>query len=77
MEIEINNIEKTEKKVVTVEFKGSIDFSIDEEGNVVDGNKTITHQELYEMFNPAVEELATETENNNEWENDLNTPVVY
>lgn len=55
MNIAVDGSKATESTVVTVDFKGSIDFKVDEFGMVIDGDKTITHQELYEMIRPIEE----------------------
>jgi len=55
MQIEVSEVEKSLNTVVTLDFKGSLDFTIGEDGMVVNGDKTITHQELYEMIVPKEE----------------------
>lgn len=70
MRIAVDNSTMATKTVETVEFNGSIDFNVDENGLVVDGHKTITHQELFDMVKPVVEteEEALPTDPlNNEW----------
>jgi len=68
MNFAVETVEKKTNTVVTLDFKGSLDFTIDENGMVVDGNKTVTHQELYEMIAPKEEPLLTdELETQEEW----------
>ncbi len=60
MNIAVDNTTATIKSVVTVDFNGSIDFNIGEDGMIVDGDKTITYQELYDMVRPVEEVEETE-----------------
>lgn len=60
MNIAIDNSSAVENKIITVKFNGIIDFKVDENGMVVDGDKTISHQELYEMIAPEKEEAILE-----------------
>lgn len=60
MNIAVDNTIATIKSVVTVDFNGSIDFNVDENGLIVDGDRTITHQELYDMVRPIEEVEETE-----------------
>jgi len=61
MNFTADEVQKTENRVVTLDFKGSLDFTIGEDGKVVDGDKTVTHQELYEMIAPKEEVEEDET----------------
>ena len=62
MQVTVDNSTKAIKSIVTVDFNGSIDFNIDENGLLVDGEKTITHQELYDMVKPVEEVIEVEEE---------------
>ena len=59
LNLNIENVEQTEERVITLKFIGTLDFKINEYGELLDGNKTFTYTELYNAINPAVVEDET------------------
>jgi len=54
IKIAVDEAVRTENRVVTHDFKGSVDFKIDENGDLIGGEQTITVREMYEATKPAV-----------------------
>mgnify|MGYP003967532821 CR=1 FL=1 len=62
LNIEIENVENTEERVITLKFIGNMSFKIDENGVLVDGEKTFTFRELYDSLKPEELEYQAEEE---------------
>jgi len=61
MNVEVNNSVGKVKLVKSFDFNGIFEFNMDENGNLIDADKTKTYQEIYDMVKPVVE-IEEETE---------------